>query len=890
MSIFGCQIAMTPKYTANDSTTLELLSIKTLLAKKVHKQALKTIKKSLISGKKVKKTFLKPHIRKKEILPESTPDDKVLDQDLTEEALFLKMFGKVKKEQKVKDLMVPLIINGTFSQEIKLNIDNAAYFVPSKDIADGLKPLLSKSVLQKILKYKTPTTGELNLLHLHEFKIKSHFDEDKLVINITVPPHMLKPNKLTFSNHKSLSDEAFEKLLNETSHEISGVSNFYVRNTFRDADEASLVRDPLSLRNKTFINYDDYIFNGGFTLKESTNDARQSTGETLVRDYMYVSRDFPRLNQRYQVGEITATALDHMGREDIVGFSLTKHHDITRRKQLAIKVTDKDIFVESESRMEIFINDRLMKNVLLKAGRHLLSDFPLINGSNHVKVKITDNFGHEKFIDFDEFYYQELLKKGVNTFKASLGVSTHKDAFGSIVYDDTQLLSGNYNFGLTDDITLNNGLQIHSDIMAYESEFYWGSDYGLFSAYAVLSHTQAYNQGLKYGTKYKKIVGKHNFSFNKEHIDKRYKSLGSDFANDLAANTLGAQYGTSLGGSSMLTLNYMEKELLNQDSQSYKLSYNCYPSRSWNLKVDLEHLTTNSFDSNTIRFMVRYTPFSSRVNLQETISSTQTNNQDIRNVSTEVTLRPNKRYGMDASLTHNESSDGNQKDSMRARYSNPKYLMNVDYTNTEAVSGIQTASSSIAVSTALAFVGNHYAMSQPLGNSFILVENSEFLKENPIGMKSFNADNPSLSYVIPTADYKLRELHVEDRELIFGVDLNKTDYKVSSRYKSGTFIHIAPKFTVTAMGTLHDKDDKAVALKVFQIFRVNKEGKKEVLAEDNIFFTNKLGEFSMNNMEAGTYFIEEINSHTPQSFSLSIKASNQKKNMIKLWTLEVNQP
>ena len=882
-----CQVITVHKEDKPYSSAQKTLKKEKRSPKKVTLKVIKTAPKVTLP-EKVKVTKKLPLVVKKE-----RPLTPKVTKKMTKEELFAKMFGKKQSKKVVKNLIVPLIVNQKFGRNTRLNIVTGKHYIQSRDLRVVLMRFLSQRVLDKIFLSENMVDGGIDLKILHQFSIDSYFDEDDLAIYITIPPHIRIPTKLHFSKDELYMDEKFEKILASPTAKVSGASNFYLKNSFRnETNSTNLVRDAAVLRNQTFVNFNDYIFNSGFVVTEQNVDATTSISDPINRDYTYMSRDFPRLNQRFKAGDISLLGLDKMGQQNILGVSLVKHHDITRRTQQSIRVTDKEIYLENESQLEIYVNDRLIRTITLQPGMHLLSDFPLITGLNHVKINIHDIFGAEKKIDFDDFHYQELLKEGVETYGLSMGIVSSKDTLNNIIYDENkQLFSANYNYGLNHDITLNNGLQIHSDLSAYESEFYWGSAYGLFSAYGVLSSAKDYGSGYKYGMLYKNIMGKTNLTLKKEYIDSSYKSVGTDLSTDLGSESFSAQLGTSLIKGSLLSLSYSDREALGVRSERYALSYNQFLSRSWNIKVDLESSKVNSIDDQTARFTLRYTPHHSHINLQQVIEK-QKDATGLKedNQRTELALVKNGRFGLDGTLSHEEIENSSEKDTIRSRYSHQKYLANLNYTQTKPNLGTRSDSGSFGLSTAVAFVGDNYAFTQPVASSFVLVQNDDYFKEKPLGMKSFNSDDPSSHYVIPSSDYVMRELKVEDRDLVFGVDLKKSHFRVASKYKTGSLIQITPQFILSARGVLHDSDGKAVGLSVFKVFKRDSNGTMQALAENAIFFTNKEGRFILNNMSEGAYLVREINREKPRSFTFSTENVQMQEGIIDLGLIKLSKP
>ncbi len=874
-----CQVIPVYKKHKEESSTEKALFTK----EKVPPKSFKKVEKPTKPSKPLPKTSKKG-------LPKTPITVPAVDTDKTmsKEEFFAKVFGKKKERTAVKDLIVPLIVNKKFGRNTRLSIIDGKHYIKTVDLKAALMHFLSQRMLLKIFDQNNIVEDAIAVESLRQYHIDSFFSEKEVAVYIAIPPHIKIPTKLRFSSSQKVMDQEFDKVLKRAPDNISGASNFYMRESFNNEQgSASLQRNCAQLRNKTFVNYHDYIFNTGFVFSQQFAQDAATQPDHFNRDYTYVSRDFPLSNQRFKVGDIALLGLDQMGKANILGASLIKHYDITRRMQKSIRVTDKEIYLDNESQLEIFVNERLIRTITLQPGIHLLSDFPLISGLNHVKIKITDIFGAHEEINFDDFHYYELLKEGISTFGISAGVISGKSADNKIEYEQEQkVFSANYNYGITKNLTFNNGFQIHPDLYAYESELYWGSRFGLISGFGVVSRAKDYGVGTKHGLLYKNIIQKSSLSLRYESIDSDYKSLDTNLTSDLAAKALSAQASTTLSNGSLLSFNYNEREGFSSHTKSYGLSYTHYFSKDWNLKVDLQNADINGDESQNFMFTLQYKPTRTRLNYQAMLEEERRNSGSVTNSRVDIGMIKEGRFGLDGAYIYEQLGDTATQDTIRARYLHHRFTLNADYTETDPSTGGKNMSGSLSAATAIAFVGDHATMTQPISNSFILVENDDYFKERPMGIKSYNADNPVHSFTIPMTDYGLRELSVEDRDLIFGVDLKQNTFEVASKYKSGVLVEIAPKFILSVKGLVQDETGEAVGMKVFKVHTVDENGTKKALEENAIFFTNKEGKFVISDMDEGLYYAEEINSEHPRSFSFSTKNQPKQEGMIDLGVIK----
>jgi len=805
----------------------------------------------------------------------STPAE-VVPVPKTKAEYFARIFGKSKNAELVKNLLVPLVINNKFERYTCLNIIDKKYYIQKEDLEMTLAKYIPTKLLDKIFDKKNLNLHGFDIDTLHNFGIGSYFDEKDVAVHISLSANLLIPVNLRFSNNTKEMDEEFEYILNARSATISGVSNFYLNDNFTNTLTGNnLERQAMSILNKTFVNYKDYIFNTGFVINEQKTSTAELKKKAFVRDFTYISKDSPADNNRYSFGDISLTGLDNMGIKNIFGFSFIHHYNVTKRMQNNIRVTQKEIFLKNESQMEIKINDVLVRTMTLQPGVHLLSDFPLIAGLNNVKIKLTDIFGEIKEVNFNDFYYYELLRKGVYTYGISAGIGIAEDLTQGISYEeDKKYLSGNFNIGLSKNITLNTGLQISNDLFAYENKAYIGTDYGLFSAYGIASKAKELDYGYKYGFAYRNVIDKTSISISQDVVDDNYRSIVSNPLADvnLSSNVFNVNISHALKNGVQLSASYSDRYSLGSTFKTKTLSYNQQITNNWNVKLDLHQSEVSDSDpSYGAMFTLRYTPFKSKVSYVASIEQQKRDDELKTNARASVNIQKDGRFGLDTTLEYENYQNTSERESIRLKYSDQAYTLNVNYNQVQAYNGNVNKLGSINLATAIAFVDDEYAITSPVSNSFILVKNDEILQDKPLGIKSYNEDEPSVSVVIPTTDYGIRKISVDDKDLAFGIDLNQTSFKVASKYKEGSLVKISPKFILSAKGSLQDEEEKPLAMKVFKVFKVAGDGTRTAIKENPLFFTNNTGKFVIANIEEGEYFVEEINAQEPYSFSFRIK-------------------
>lgn len=808
---------------------------------------------------------------------------------MTKAEYFEKMFGKKHKAKAVKDLIVPLIVNNKFGRNAHLNIIDGKHYIPSKDLKMVLVRFLPQKLLAEIFDKQNINQHGVDIKILHSFGIDSYFNEKDVIVYISISPEVRIPTKIKFTNNIKEMDEEFEKILDAKSATISGASNFYIKDSFYNMTGGnSLERKAAVLSNKTFINYKDYIFNTGFVINEQKTSTTEIKQDLIRRDYTYVSKDSPKNNDRYTVGDVSLVGLSHMPAKGILGFSLVHHYNVTKRIQNSIRVTEKEIFLNNESQMEIRVNDVLVRTMTLQPGVHLLSDFPLISGRNNVKIKLTDIFGEVKEINFNDFYYAELLKKGVFTYGISAGVGISNDQTKGISYEEKEkYFSGNFNIGICKNATLNTGVQMSNDLYAYENELFIGTNYGVFSGYGILSKHKELDYGHKYGYSYRNVIDKTSINISKDIVDSNYRTILSNILSDTSSETFNANVNTTFRNGIQLSASYSNRYLSGKSIEVKKFAYNQRVSNSWNVKLDLHESKIDlAKPAYGAMLTLRYSPVKTNIAYLASIEQENASGEFETNTKAAININKHGQFGLDASIDYENIENLSEKESLRLRYSDQAYTIHTNYAQIAPDSGINSKSANINFATAIAFVDNEYAITKPVSNSFILVKNDDVFSEEPLGIKSYNHNEPIPSFVMPTSDYNMRNITVDDKDLAFGIDLKQSNFEIYSKYREGTLVKISPKFILTPKGILHDKDDKPLSMKVFKVFSIAEDGTKTVIKENPLFFTNTKGKFIIANMEEGNYFVQEINAQQPYSFNFTLKSEQSGGGLVNIGTIK----
>jgi outer membrane usher protein len=155
---------------------------------------------------------------------------------------------------------------------------------------------------------------------------------------------------------------------------------------------------------------------------ESYHTYHSLIGETKRLD-TFLTKDFESSLVRLRLGDNTSSPGPLYDTNRYLGIKVSREFGISPGF-VKHPLGEREIFLETPSRVEIFVNGLLIKVLNLDAGRHSLRDIPTNQGLNDISVKITDASGQTRYINFQMAAEESLLKKGINDFSFGGGKLT----------------------------------------------------------------------------------------------------------------------------------------------------------------------------------------------------------------------------------------------------------------------------------------------------------------------------------------------------------------------------------------------------------------------------------------------------------------------------------
>jgi len=791
----------------------------------------------------------------------------------TLEDFYKKAFGGASSSSKSK-VFLPLVINGKTHMEIFTLKKGQNVYIKEESAKYIIKQI--KPEYRNLFSYKIEKNGYISTKKLSKNGINIIFDENKINLKVIIPPKLKKVQNINL-NHKRKQKNG--NIM--TREKYAGGASFYLNQNF-NKDEDKFNRSPLTGSSELFLNIHDYVIEGGIQFDEASESK-------IERDKFKLIKDDESTQLRYQMGDIYLPQIDRTSSIDTLGISVEKVFDLNENfYQNITRINSFEFFLKNRSRIEIYINDIFNKTLNLNAGTHNLYDLNIPTGINHIKIKVIEDSGKIEYIEFNDFDYTELYKKGVSRFGIGVGIASKRDINNKIVYDKEEKFASFYGeYGLTSFLTLKAGAELKDDYQLAIVEPIIGTPIGLFDIYTIGSYRKKNSiDGYKYGLQYRTNIDAVNLSISTEQSQKEFRTIDNYNIDNGIESTIynGIIDSPFLWNSNLsLSASKYKKESENIEEQE-QYNANIHKSITSNLSFSINYNYTKDITKDINKHQVYFT-LNYRYGDIDTQYSEHLNDKKHQ---LSIGHKTDNNYGITTNLDL-EDTPKNQRVALRADLEDEKFRLNTNYNY-----GIQKNTSknnqnlNMQFATGIYFAGDSFTTSKPINNSYIIVKNSEKLKNNPIGIKGYqDGDNKIYSsYIITSGDHQIKELEIDELNLPSGMDVVNTKQSFKSNYRSGSIMYIDVNSFYSVKGRLVDQNGKPIKLRAFKVYNTN-TGVKEMA------FTDENGNFLLAHIEIADYnaiLFREKEEDELSKFSFSVKENSGKENLIDIGEIKIKLP
>nr|WP_238360974.1 fimbria/pilus outer membrane usher protein [Iningainema tapete] len=767
------------------------------------------------------------------------------------EELFKKVFSRPKTTG-LQSVIVPFFIDGQHNGQTTIVLSPGGIPAVRLQAAPVLEEIAKyvRSDLQKQLITVVDTEGNLSLEVLQKNGLIAAFNERTLELQIQIPPTQRKTN-IYQSRQQGIPPEAENALPPST---VSGYVNLRGGQEFiwSDNQVTTSGRQPLRLDVEGAVNINGWVLEGSSNFTEGAK-------APLTRGNLRLVKDDPANSLRYVFGDVSTPVTGYQRSIPMAGITVTKNFSL-QPYRVTRPISQFEFFLETPSKVEVFVNNRLVNTLQLPAGKQDIRDLPLAVGANDVQLLITDNVGRVSRLNFSTALANDLLAPGLQQFAYGFGFPARIEN-GIYTYDwQRPTLSLSHRWGLSNNLTMGGYLQGDAKQQMVGIEGVMATSLGNFGWDAALSNTS--NIGTDYAVKlrydYLKL-GNNNpsertFNVVIEHRGSNFMSWGDETNKNKYDWDISASYGQKI-------FNDINANL----SAKYQFGNGSTPDRS---TINLS-LSKNFRNGLGINFNISQSLNSTGQDEQRvyiSLSWLRTQQQQSLRTNTEI----NNKYGIDNQISWNYNSSepiggirssvnatqnsNTQQVSSQLSYTNYRGNIDIAHALYTLDDGSISNKTKLTFGTAIVFADGYFGWSRPVENSFALVVPHHNLEGRTIGINpainGYNARIDSLGPgIIPNLQpYNVSNIKIDSSNLPLGYNLGKEYYAVLPSYKSGTLIRVGTDATVFLKGKLVSVDGKAVALQSGKIISLSDPNWQTLT-----LFTNKAGKFALPGLKPGYY-------------------------------------
>lgn len=691
--------------------------------------------------------------------------------------------------------------------------------------------------------------------------VELRFDEARIALVVAIPSESKK--------RRSLRARRDFDVANRIITPPSAVSAYL--NVFGAQDYVNRGRSPQNEgRQPLRLSLDGALNLNGWVL-ETSGDYIENDARPWQRGDTRLVHDLPDDGIRTALGDLSYPVEGFQSFQPMLGLTVARNFDL-QPYRVSEPTGRTSFFLNSPSRVDIYVNDRKVQTLQLSSGPYDMTDFPVVNGSNQVKLVITDATGRVEVKNLDIVSDANLLAAGLHKFAYNAGVISTTVNREKQYDSDRPVISAFHRYGLTDRFTLGGNLQASRDQLMAGVDATVGGKWGVLRADLAGSRIENGNDGFAWQTQYQivdrgkigndgRFRGTRNFTLLTSYRSEHFAPLGVLSPNNVSSYQLAARYSqqwsptTSFGAG----VGYKIGRGDQRNDWNYALSLNKRLSDGIHVNVSLQRRAIGGYG---MFLSLGWTPRDSRHSVN--------GSHDSFNKTTRVDwayAQEGRAQSLSASAGFVHARDHSGGSGSVTYYGERGEVTaghNVVTTFDDSGSSSNTTESrsELRFASALVYAGGHAALSRPVNNSFALFAPDPSIRNYPIGINPRGRRSEERTYEATTGGwgpavlpdltpYLYHTVQVDASNLPPGFDAGEGIYTFYPTYRSGTFVRLGSDANVLLDGTLLYSDGTPVAL---QAGSINLVGQPEAAAET--FFTNRAGRFRIEKLKPGQYVMQ----------------------------------
>lgn len=630
----------------------------------------------------------------------------------------------------------------------------------------------------------------------------------------------------------------------------------------------------------TAIRYRNLVFEADIQGGEDLFDG----GYQVDRRYARFVYDQPEDFRRWYLGDLSMETRGRQGFAELGGVGVSRRRQRFDSFRNNVIMGGRQLLLQEVSTVRVLRNGVFQREFRLDPGQYDISGLPLDTGSNDVRLEIQGESGRLQEVSYRAYVDAIDLEPGDYEYAAFLGVSSQAP-FGGRDYSDGDLVfSGYWRKAFFNKPALGFGLQLSDDVQAVSGQTQFILDNG--ARFAVDGAASNGPRGTGYA---------YAFSYDFAFVDEKDQYSSWTFVADYSS----ADYAT-IGGMStnptswVFTGSYSRRftaDWFGNVNLSYRKSRSDLVDDSYSLSISTTYRLNPEW---SVRVGGEFSDYGDRFGGRDGVGTTFALIWQPR-----FDRRAEAEYGSvrnNASVRYQQMSTGRAGSlgySVASTYADgPGSLSGqVDYVGNRFDASLSHAAygdsfsditdrqvTSVRFGTSIATAGGKVGVGRVIQDSFALVYPHESLGGRKViagdslqgGQHAAESGSFGPAVINRLTSYVNQSVRYDVVNPPVGYNVGEGVRRVHPTYRSGYAIEVGGARFVSAVGRLVGLEDRPVALISGRIREVGDE-----TAPAELFFTNSVGRFAVQNLEPGKRYRVEVFSDPATGFEFEVPADNE---------------
>ena len=597
--------------------------------------------------------------------------------------------------------------------------------------------------------------------------------------------------------------------------------------------------------------------------------------------------DQPEAYRRWFLGDLDPQTRGRQGFVELGGIGVLRQKQRFEPFRNNVLSGNRQLLLREASTVRVLRNGVFVREFRLDPGQYDVSNLPLNTGSNDIQLEVQNDSGFRETIQYSAYLDTIDLEPGDYDYGAYLGV-TSDNTFGSPDYSAGELaFSGFYRKAFLNRPAIGVGVQASSEVQNVTGQ----TQYILANASRLQFDAAASNAdrgiGYAYAATYEFVTdlgsSGNSWTVVADYTSENYATLGNAFSDNPVSWTFSSSYSHifSEAWTGNVSASYrMSRSDTFDDGYSLSATSSYRFTPEWTIQLGAEYFESGAPQNFSSRdkevgifaALVWQGPFGRRADARY---STARNSGSVR-----FQQSPSNRVGSIGYSVAADYNDGAGAVSGQIDYIGSRFDASLSHTafGRDFNNITEEQVTSLRVGSSIATTGGKVAIGRTISDSFAIVYPHPSLGDSPVIVgDSFEGGNyqavsglfgPALSNTLTS--YVNQSVRYDALNAPRGYDVGEGVVRVRPTYKSGYAIEVGSAAFVSALGRLTGNENKPLALISGHIRPADNPD-----AEPQLFFTNSVGRFAIQDLEPGKTYRIDLFSSPALSYEFTVPAGNE---------------